>query len=240
MNRRLAVLPLGVALVCYVVSLFLPVWSMRLQYDGDYVYLGSVYSPGPFTYTDVSTFGSYSTSHIRYFTFMPVGHAPVTALSPSVQLPLFILMAMTIVTVFLVTARLVTLYRNSEAHPKRRTDSLTVAASFMAIMTPIVFAALWPSAFASQVPEVESSFWGQLSGYDGNPEYTGTLTYGPSIGWYLQIVAFVLIILAMTIVSVSRGVHRTEPESPPAVHDQGLVAVVIIIAVVLILFLSLR
>ncbi len=213
---------------------------MRLQYDGVYVYLGNVYWPGPSTYTDISAFGSYSDSHIGYFTFMPVRHAPVTDLSPSLQLTLFILIAMTILTVFLVTARLVTLCGNSMARSKHRQETLTVAASFMAILTPIVFALLWPSAIATRVPEVDGSFWGEIAGYSGNPEYAGTLTYGPNLGWYLQIVAFVLIIVAVAVVSFSREGYRAEPESQPAVQYQGLVAVVVIIAVALIWLLSLR
>jgi hypothetical protein len=240
-HKRLKVWLFSLALICYIVSLFLPVWSIRLQNNGPYTYFDMIWSPGPYTYSDISAIGGYSDAHIRYFTFFPSGDFLITDLPPYVQLALSVLIVMTIITIFVVAAQLVSLYRKKEAYSNHKLGNLTIVSALLTIFTPLVFAFLWPSAMIREVPGVDYSFWGHITEYSGNPEYSGSLTYGPNVGWYLQVLAFILIVSAIIIVFASRETGQPKAEeSPPTVQYQGLVAILIVLAVVFILLLCLR
>ncbi|MCI4347636.1 MAG: hypothetical protein L3J97_03330 [Thermoplasmata archaeon] len=99
----------------------------------------------------------------------------------------------------------------------RRTSpavALAVVALLLAIAAPGLFAASLPGAIGKDLPGHTgsgpwSSFFGSASTMVA-PTVTLSTTWGPSVGWYCAIVAFVLLLVGLIILFM----YRKEPPQP--------------------------
>jgi len=98
--------------------------------------------------------------------------------------------------------------------------ALGVIALLLAIITPVLFAAALPGAVSSDIsstyrPPNTSGPW---SSFIGSSSYTNplvgtvSLDWGPAIGWYLSIVAFVVLLIGVILLFL----YRKEPPQPAA------------------------
>ena len=118
----------------------------------------------------------------------------------------------------LVGAILAVLWRGN---PKRGTPALALAiiAMLLALLTPVLFAALLPGAQSSDYPQAErfvgSGPWSSFSGSSSGTLLTVpiTFTWGPGIGWYLSFVAFVILLIGVVFLFL----YRKDPASPAPV-----------------------
>lgn len=99
----------------------------------------------------------------------------------------------------------------SRNNPSRARPAMTMAivAMILAIAAVGAFAAALPSAIGSDTPGHSGT--GPWSSFYGSTSLGGgTLTWGPGIGWYLAIVAFVLLLVGMIVLARA----RREPPAP--------------------------
>jgi hypothetical protein len=95
---------------------------------------------------------------------------------------------------------------------------LGVIALILAIATPVLFAAALPSAIAKDIPTsgryASSGPWSSFIGSTSiSVPISGTASWGPGIGWYLSIVAFVLLLVGVILLAR----YRREPPKAAAV-----------------------
>jgi hypothetical protein len=98
--------------------------------------------------------------------------------------------------------------------------ALGVLALLLAIITPVLFVAALPSAISNDISSAYrpantsgpwSSFMGSSSSPYRNPLNGGvSLNWGPALGWYLSIVAFVTLLIGVILLFIGRK------ESPAA------------------------
>lgn len=184
--RRILRWLLGLALVCAIASLFLPIWSLR------YFYVGS-------SHIDLFSFGaqiSGSESTI-YSLFGPAGFRWLTALPSSVSFVLAVFVTTTLaMSIPLVVAVSMLGHWSSEAIRSRIRVPLLFA-GVMSLVSPLVFYNLLPDAIER---------WG---GYGRNFQFWESqgsvgFNYGPNVGWYLQFLAFFLIVFSIVAIYLSR------------------------------------
>lgn len=110
---------------------------------------------------------------------------------------------------------------------------LASAAVVLAILAPELFAAALPGAYSAdtpyagaQSPSVQfglggpwSSFWG--SGTGVTPDGVVQHSWGPSLGWFLSIVAFVAFLIGTVVLFLYRPETTTEPAPPSAPSPPG-------------------
>ncbi len=109
----------------------------------------------------------------------------------------------------------------SRSNPRRARSAATMAivAMIVAIAAVGMFAAALPTAIGQDTPGHSgsgpwSSFFGSTSasrfGITG-----GTLSWGPSIGWYLAIAAFVVLLVGMVVLMRARKDPQPTPTATP-------------------------
>jgi len=100
---------------------------------------------------------------------------------------------------------------------------LSILALIFAIVTPLLFAVALPGAQASDTPTAArfgassgpwSSFIGSSTGTIGTTSIS--LNWGPAVGWYLSIVAFVLLLVGVILLMRARHDPSPAPTSMPA------------------------
>ena len=98
--------------------------------------------------------------------------------------------------------------------------ALAVVAMILAVAAVGLFAALLPGAIGQDSPGHSgtgpwSSFWGSTNasavGYPG-----GTWSWGPAIGWYLGLVAFVILLIGVLVILMARKDVEPAPTPAPA------------------------
>ncbi len=186
-HKRLILWLVGLALVCCVGSLLLPVWSMNIRF----------LSGG--TYVDAFSFGVYATSETSLF---PSGFTFIADLSSGMQLALGLLMVMTFITILALAIQLSILRRTGETAKGYRLSDGFIVSALLTFATPAIFAFLWPSALTRTEPGQSFGFWGKIT------ELTVSVTYGPNIGWVLLVLAFILIGASCLIIMFSREVEQ--------------------------------
>ncbi len=105
----------------------------------------------------------------------------------------------------------------SRGNPRRTTPAfaLAVVAMILAIAAVGVFAVALPGAVSSDTPGHTgsgpwSSFFGSSNGTSFGLPGSGTVTWGPAIGWYLALAGFVVMLVG--IILILR--YRTDPPAP--------------------------
>jgi len=114
---------------------------------------------------------------------------------------------------------------------------LAVVALILVIAAPGLFAAVLPGAFGNDTPggHPANGPWNSFFGSSSTTffDVTATTTWGPAIGWYLSIVAFVLLLVGAILLARSPGglpQPATAPSStapvsstmPPPTSGRGL------------------
>lgn len=102
----------------------------------------------------------------------------------------------------------------SRDNPSRARPAMTMAivAMILAIAAVGAYAAALPSAIGSDTPGHSGT--GPWSSFYGSTSLGGgTLSWGPGIGWYLAIVAFVLLLVGMIVLARA----RKDPSEPASV-----------------------
>ena len=111
----------------------------------------------------------------------------------------------------------------SRGNARRSTPALAlgIIALLLAIITPVLFAAALPGAISSDIsttyrPPNTSGPW---SSFIGSSSYTSpvvgsvSLDWGPGVGWYLAIVAFVILLVGVILLFL----YRKDPAEPAPV-----------------------
>jgi|GEM_PF-654518 len=105
----------------------------------------------------------------------------------------------------------------SRGNPRRATPAfaLAVVAMILAIAAVGVFAVALPGAISSDTPGHTgsgpwSSFIGSSNGSTFGVPVSGTVTWGPAIGWYLALAGFVVMLIG--IILILR--YRKDPPAP--------------------------
>jgi len=105
--------------------------------------------------------------------------------------------------------------RNKAARA-RSAMTLAIVAMVVAIAAVGMFAVALPTAIGQDTPNHPATGpWSSFYGSTNATEYgltSGTVTWGPAIGWYLAIGAFVVLLVGMIILAVSR---KEPPEPAP-------------------------
>ena len=96
---------------------------------------------------------------------------------------------------------------------------LAIIALILALIAPILFAAALPGAISSDIPTAgRPTSSGPWSSFIGSTSYTFSgvtisLNWGPTTGWYIAFVAFVLFLVGLIFLFRAR---REEPAAQPA------------------------
>ena len=158
---------------------------MRYYYSGSY-------------HVDLFSFGAL-VSGSSYELFGLAGFRWLTELSSSAAFALAVFIGTTLAIIIVLADELMTLRRKSPEAIVSRIGSSLLVAGFMALVSPLMFAFLLPSAINSSGDSAYAfQFWGSVT------TYGASLNYGPNVGWYLQILAFFLIVFSIVAIFLSR------------------------------------
>lgn len=111
------------------------------------------------------------------------------------------LLVMTLVTISTLTAVIFNFRREDGVTKHHGRSSTLLTSGVLAILTPLTFSYLWPNEFGT-------TFLGSSNNYSANIG----ISWGPSFGWFIQIVAFVLILMVIIIVFTSNRELRFDDE----------------------------
>lgn len=176
----------AIALICVSASLILPSWSLQ-----DSSNQGESINITPYG----ANYIIHSTNSIEYNFF--------TDLYGEGKIVVGILLTMTLLTIFFLFLEYLYLKGDDGTKKYRRSNNSLFISGILTLSTPLTFAFL-----LSQELNVNGdtfSFWGSYYSYDGT--YMGSC--GPNIGWFLQIIAFVLIMVVIIIVLASNREVRS-------------------------------
>ena len=172
---------LAVALICMSASLILPTWSMQDS-------LNEVRNINITPYG--ANYITHSTNIVQY-TF-------VTGLNSGGMIVVGTFLFMTMLTLFFTALEYLYVKLDDDPNKYNGPNNCLYVSGLMAILTPLTFALLLPEVL--NVNGNTFTFWG---GHTGN----GIGTYGPNVGWFLQIIAFVVVLAAII---VKRAINKEE------------------------------
>jgi hypothetical protein len=124
--------------------------------------------------------GQYYNQYTDGFVFLTDMNIDASAI-----LALFILLLMTIVSILVLIINLLFIMDIKKSVPLLKFDEFLELSGVLTLATPLLFAFLWTGNLNEGM------------GFSGNNNY---MSWGPGIGWYLQLIAFILIFIAILIV----------------------------------------
>ena len=129
----------------------------------------------------------------------------LTELSSSMAFALAVYIGTTLAIIFPLVDELMIQRRKSPEAIKSSIGTSLLVAGLMSLVSPLVFSFLFTNSTNITGTLVSSfQFWGSIS------VYGASLTYGPNVGWYLQFLAFFLIVFSIIVIYLS----RTSPTIP--------------------------
>jgi hypothetical protein len=176
----------SLALICAIASLFVPIWNLRSTSStgNSQTYL---FSFGSYVSFYNSIWGSYSGTHFTSLSGLPSSLPTV--------LSVFI-----ITTLAIIIPLVIVLYgfrREKLEVVKDKIRTPLLLAGLMSLISPLIFALLIPGA-ATASSSVTITFWGSVS-------FMGvTASFGPHVGWFLQLASLLLIIASIIVIYQSR------------------------------------
>jgi hypothetical protein len=134
---------------------------------------------------NLTPFGGYDTiGSTNQFTF-------VTDISGGFLFVMATLLVMTIITIIILIVELLYIRKEDETEKHRRLNNSLIVSGIFTLLTPMSF-----SYLLSQ--DMGTGFWGSYSN-DSIIDWS----FGPNLGWYVQIFAFVLVLSVIIIVLTS-------------------------------------
>ena len=176
----------ALALICVSASLILPSWSLQ-----DSSNQGESVNIAPYG----ANYVTHSTNFIEY--------RFVTDLYGEGNIVVGLLLIMTLFTIFFLFQEYLYLKQDDGTKKYRRSNNYLYISGVLTILTPLTFTFLLSQEL--KVNGNSFSFWGSYYGYDG----TIIGNCGPNVGWFLQIMAFILVTVVIINVRASNRGERS-------------------------------
>jgi hypothetical protein len=122
----------------------------------------------------------------------------VTNWSLGPQFAIITLLIMTVISIILLTLELLRVRKDDGKVKHHRVSNILMVSGIFTLITPATFSFLLPQSALLRSFGVDG-FWGSLTSIDG--------TYGPNIGWFLQIIAFVLVAFLIIILASNKKIN---------------------------------
>ena len=175
---------LGLSLIFSISSLLLPIWGFKLT--------SSIFNE-QYSFFSFGGYVSYS-----YGSGSPTTKfTSLSGLPSSFPTVLLVFIIMTLAIIIPLALELMKLRSKSLEAINSKISPCLLVAGLMSLVSPLVFALLIPGAATSS-----SSF---AFGFWGSSSFLGaSATYGPNIGWFLQLVSLFLIVWSIALIFQSR------------------------------------
>jgi len=175
---------LGLSLIFSISSLLLPIWGFKLT--------SSIFNE-QYSFFSFGGYVSYS-----YGSGSPTTKfTSLSGLPSSFPTVLLVFIIMTLAIIIPLALELMKLRSKSLEAINSKISPYLLVAGLMSLASPLVFALLIPGAATSS-----SSF---TFGFWGSSSFLGaSATYGPNIGWFLQLVSLFLIVWSIALIFQSR------------------------------------
>jgi len=197
-KKRIVIISYASAFIIAVLTLLLPLYSVSVTTESQLAGKVDFYSFGSVTNGDEGVFAKN-------------GFVATSDLPSSLQVPLFVLLSLTIITLLFLMVKMIALASKRGPKNHNMLDPMIMGAFFLSILTPIIFHFQWSSAIEGSMGNGQLSLLQDLLG-SGSGSVFFSAEQGKNIGWFLELIVPVLIVLGMDATWNSQKEKQKAPE----------------------------